>query len=124
MVEALGGCELDVDRGPDWLFVRPHGESLRGHELDLANQVWRLLEQSMTHRLVLELDDIGPMMSSLIGQLVLLQKRISSHGGLMRLCGVSPSNQRVLAVCRLGGYLPQYVDRTQAVMGERPMQPR
>ena len=78
----------------------------------------------MTHRLVLELDDIGPMMSSLIGQLVLLQKRISSHGGLMRLCGVSPSNQRVLAVCRLGGYLPQYADRTQAVMGERPMQPR
>jgi anti-anti-sigma factor len=124
MFQAARGCELDVERGPDWLFVRPHGASLRGHELDLAEQVWGLLEQSMTHRLVLELDDLGPMMSSVIGQLVMLQKRITSQGGLMRLCGLSPSNQRVLAVSRLSGYLPQYNDRTEAVMGERPMQPR
>jgi anti-anti-sigma factor len=97
---------------------------LRGHELDLAEQVWSLLEQNMTHRLVLELDDIGLLISSLIGQLVLLQKKIGSQGGLMRLCGLSANNKRVLETCRLGGYLPQYADRTQAVMGERPVKPR
>jgi anti-anti-sigma factor len=92
--------------------------------LDLAEQVWALLEQNMTHRLVLELDDIGLLFSDVVGQLVLLQKRISNQGGLMRLCGVSANNKRVLETCRLGGYLPQYADRTQAVMGERPIKPR
>jgi anti-anti-sigma factor len=95
-----------------------------GREAELANQVWGLLEQSTTHRLVLEMDDIELLASSIIGQLILLQKRIASQGGLMRICGLSASNQRALETCRLGGYLPQYQDRTEAVMGARPKQPR
>jgi len=124
MVQATGGCELNVERGPDWLFVRPRGESLTDHAPELAEQLWALLEQSLTHRLVLEMDDVELLRSAIVGQLVLLQKRISGQGGLMRLCGLSPANQRVLATCRLGGYLPQYQNRTEAVMGERPTQPR
>ena len=124
MVQAVRGCDLDIERGPDWLFIRPRGASLPGHESELAEQVWTLLEQCMTHRLVLELDDVGLLVSNLVGQLVLLQKRICGQGGLMRLCGLSPANQRVLSTCRLGGYLPQYHDRTEAVMGERPTKPR
>lgn len=124
MVQAAQGCELDVERGPDWLFVRPHGESLRGHEMELAEQVWHLLEQCTTHRLVLELDDLGPMVSSVIGQLILLHKRICAQGGLMRLCGLSPANERVLKTCRLSEYFPAYCDRNEAVMASRPLQPR
>ena len=124
MVQSYGGCELDVERGPDWLFVRPHGESLRGHEDELAEQIWQLLEQCTTHRLVLELDDVGSFMSSLIGQLVLLHQRICNRGGLMRLCGLSAANRRALDASRLSGYFPQYRDRNEAVMAVRPMQPR
>ena len=124
MRQATRACDVDVDRGPDWLFIRPHGQSLLGREAELAEQVWTLLEQSSTHRLVLEMDDIGLLASSVVGQLILLQKRISNQGGLMRLCGLSMDNQRVLATCRLGGYLPQYQNRTESVMGTRPPQPR
>jgi anti-anti-sigma factor len=124
MVQAARVGDLDVERGPDWLFVRPHGASLRGHEDGLAEQIWHLLEQSMAHRLVLEMDDVGPLVSSLIGQLALLHKRISGQGGLMRLCGLSAANQRVLMTCRLSGYFPPYSDRNDAVMASRPQQPR
>lgn len=123
-MQALGGCELIVERGPEWLFIRPDGASLRGHELDLADQIWSLLEQSMTYRLVLELDDIDLLSSDIISQLVMLQQRICNHGGLMRLCGVSPTNRWAIESCRLSGYLPQYANRTQAVMGERRVKPR
>lgn len=124
MIEAARGCDLHVDRGPDWLFVRPDGASLRGRESELGDQIWHLLEQCTAHRLVLELDDIGPLVSSLIGQLVMLQKRISEQGGLMRVCGLSSANQQVLATTRLGGYFPHYHDRNDAVMAARPSQPR
>ena len=124
MAQAARCCKLDVERGPDWLFVRPHGATLRGHETELAEQILDLLEQNFTHRVVLELDDLGLLLSSIIGQLVLLHKRIDGQGGLMRLCGLSAANQRVLATCRLNEYLPQYRDRTAAVMGARPAQPR
>lgn len=118
------GCELTVERGPEWLFIRPEGASLLGRELDLADQIWGLLEQSMTYRLVLELDDIDLLSSDVISQLVMLQQRIYNQGGLMRLCGVSAVNKRAIESCRLSDYLPQYANRTQAVMGERRVKPR
>jgi anti-anti-sigma factor len=124
MVQATHSLQLDVERGPDWLFVRPHVATLCEHATELANEVWQLLEQSLTHRLVLELDDIGPLYSSLVGQLIWLQKRISQEGGLMRLCGLSPDNQRVLNTARLSSYFGNYSDRNDAVMCSRPLQPR
>ena len=60
----------------------------------------------------------------MVGQLVLLYKRIADQGGLMRLCGLSKANQRVLAACRLSEFFRQYADRNDAVMASRPLQPR
>jgi anti-anti-sigma factor len=90
----------------------------------LAEQIWGLLEQSFTYRLVLELEDIAILQSYLLAQLVMLAKRISSHGGMLRLCGVSPVNRDVIHVCRLDECLPAYGDRGEAVMGHRSVRPR
>jgi anti-anti-sigma regulatory factor len=107
------------------LFVRPHVAAKQADDGGLADQVWDLLECSSTHRLVLELDEVGLLESGLIGQLLLLKERIESRGGMMRICGLSPANQQVLAKCQLESFLPQYCDRTDAVMGGfRPTQPR
>jgi anti-anti-sigma regulatory factor len=118
--------ELDVDRGPDWIFVRlrPGHDGLHD-DFTLAERIWSLLAQSFTYRLVLELDRVPLLYSNLIAQMVLLSKRIHSHGGLLRLCQLSPENQQVIHVCRLDGCLPHYESRGAAVMGAyRPMQPR
>src|SRR5687767_15851729 len=82
MVQVCTGWKLDVERGPDWLFVRLHGSpdaDLEGEPL--AEQLWSLLEQHFIHRLVVEMDDVPALRSSLIGQLVLLYKRIHLKGG-------------------------------------------
>ncbi len=130
MAQIAHGWEFDVERGPDWLFVRPRGpahDPLEMVEVDapeLADEVWALVEKYFTRRLVLELDQIGHLNSCLIGQLVRLYKRVGTQGGLMRICGLSTANRRVLDLCRLSGRLPCYDNRTEAVMATRPAQPR
>lgn len=121
------GWDLDVERGPDWLFVRlcpPDGLPF-GETPPLAEAVWELLQQQFAHRLVVELDNVHLLSSYLIGQLVLLHKRVCACGGIMRLSGVSDASRMALRACRLDGQLPMYADRTEAVMGGyRPTQPR
>ncbi len=120
------GWDLVVERGPDWLFVQPRcsGEATGG-ERDLAEQVWSLLEQNRTYRLVLELDAIDCLLPELIDKLASLQKRIHAHDGTLRICGLSDKNARLLQDSVRSSLLPHFCDRESAVMGHaRPRQPR
>ena len=112
---------LEVERGPDWLFVRMHPPQDADLEPDLAGTVWDLLEKHFTYRVVLEMDDVEMLSSHMIGQLILLQKRIHQQGGVLRLCGLREQALESLHLCRLDGGLPNYRDREHAVMGSRPM---
>lgn len=124
-VDFARGWRLDVDRGPDWLFVRvERPEASADSEPPLAECLWDLLRQHFVNRLVLELDELEVLPSYLIGQLVLFHKRLHTQGGILRLCGLSAANQRVLEITRLGSRFPVYATRTDAVMGYRPTQPR
>lgn len=127
MVQMAPGWKLEVDRGPDWLFVKPTCSSYDPDSADppLAESVWSLLQQHFTYRLVLECEQLPHLHSPMVGQLAMLHKRISTQGGLMRLCGLSDSNQEVLHACRLDGRFPNFLDRSEAVQGNfRPRQPR
>jgi anti-anti-sigma factor len=91
----------------------------------LAERIWNLLDRHFTYRVVLEMDQIDVLNSPMIGQLVQLQQRIQQQGGLMRICGLSPYNRRVLEVCGLDRQMPCYDDVHEAVMGgRRPGLPR
>ncbi len=121
MLETLSGWELDVDQGSGWLFVKircPRQD--RWEPPPLADGVWRLLQQRVLLRLVLQLDEIEVLSSRLLGQLILLYKRISSRGGVMRLCGLSPGNREVLRLCRLDERFVCYRNRDEAVLGGHP----
>jgi anti-anti-sigma factor len=120
------GCELDVERGPDWLLVRVRSlDSTESGCPPLAERIWRLMQQHFTHRLVLELDQVALINSRVIGQLIHLYRLIAEHDGVMRLCGLSPRNRAVLHQCRLDERLPAYEDRQEAVLGAAfPRQPR
>jgi anti-anti-sigma factor len=118
--------EWDVQRGPDWLLVRLRDVDVAPDESPtLAQRLWRLLEQHFTYRLVLEMDEVRLLNSYLVGQLIQLYRWIEEHDGVLRLCGLSPSNQQVLHTCRLDDRLLPYGDRQEAVMGcPHPRQPR
>jgi len=125
MLSLAPGWNVEVERGPDWLFVRIRDpDALEPQCHDLADRVWQLLQQEFSHRLVVELDDIRLLSSSLIGELVRLHKRVHTNGGVVRLCGLSDSNYEALRTCQLAGRFPRYDTREDAVMGYLPARPR
>lgn len=117
--------QMDLDRGPDWLFVHLVETDQADFCGDgLAEALWNLMQAEFTHRLVLEMDRVPLLRSAMLSELVKLHKRVHSTGGLMRLCHLSESNQQVLQLSRLGGHFPAYATREEAVMGHRPGNPR
>ena len=126
MLTVASGYTLDVERGPDWLLVRLRNlERTEPETPPLAEQLWALLEQHFTYRLVLEMDEVRLLNSYLIGQLMQLCRWIEEHDGVLRLCGLSPYNCQVLHTSRLDEQLLPYQDRREAVTGcSRPRQPR
>ncbi len=125
MLELAPGWNIQLDRGPDWLFVRLIGEApFDSDGIDFSDRVWVLLQQQFSHRLIIEMDQVDWLRSHLIGELVRLHKRIYTAGGVMRLCGLSDNNQEVLRSSRLAERFPQYANREEAVMGYRPSKPR
>ena len=126
MLETSPSLRLDVERGPDWLLVKvSHLDQGEADVVPLADSLWKLMQQHLTYRLVLELDQVDVLNSHLVGQLVQLYKRIREHDGVMRLCGLSPHNREVIETCRLDDRFLPYVDRKSAVMaGSGPARPR
>jgi len=125
MQELTAGWSLDVDRGPGWVFVTIHGpRNCEVEGVPIAAEIWSVLDSSMTYRVVVEMQHVPLLRSYLIGQLVLLNKRVATHGGTMRLAGMSNANQSALAACRLDTIFPQYHDRDEAMHGHCPLQPR
>ena len=124
MLVTTEGCDLDVDRGPGWLFVRVRNLDADEPEFSgLAERIWELLENHLTYRVVLEMDDIEVLSSTLIAELMKLHRRIDEHDGVIRLCGLSPHGRKLLRVWRVDDRLPTYGNRVAAVMGV-PGQPR
>jgi anti-anti-sigma factor len=125
MITLAPGWQMEVERGPDWLFVRlDHLEEKFDDSPQLAEKIWDLMQQHFTNRVVLEMQALPILSSYLIGQLVLLHKRVTTHGGLMRLCGLSEETRDALRMMHLADRFPHYPDRTEAVRGHRPLQPR
>ena len=119
------GWKLEVERGPNWLFVRPRGRVPHGDETPpLADNIWSLAVKNMTDRVVIELDDIDVLHTQIVGELLKLQQQLERSGGFLRICGLSEFNRQLLGTCGLDGRLPLFPDRHQAVVGDFPTQPR
>lgn len=118
------GWMADVQRGPDWLFVRLASDARDAHDAEIAESLWEVLRRHLTHRMVIQLDEVPLLTSGVLGQLVALGERIKQSGGMLRLCGLSPAAREALRASQLDRLLPCYEDRTAAVMGARPLQPR
>ncbi|HUY92404.1 MAG TPA: STAS domain-containing protein [Pirellulales bacterium] len=120
MIQAVAGVLRDVERGPDWLLVKlaNPAEGIEGWAT-LADLISSLSNQHFTYRLVLDCDEVGLLDSALMGQLLLLERRMRDQGGLLRLCGLSEASQQALHQCRLDGRLPHFATRTQAILGHR-----
>jgi hypothetical protein len=117
-VHVIDGLELNVDRGPNWLFVKlrtknsPH-VAVR----HVAEKLWSIASRHFIYRLVLELEELDELPSGMMSQLVLLQERLSQCGGALRICGLSPECEESLQSYHMTGALPNHASREEAVMG-------
>ena len=117
-VHNVDGLELNVDRGPNWLFVKLKSKrALRTEVPQIAEKLWSISSRHFIYRLVLELEDLEELPSGMMGQLVMLQERLSQCGGALRICGLSPECEETLHSCNLDSALPNHASREAAVMG-------
>jgi anti-anti-sigma regulatory factor len=114
----VDGLELNVDRGPNWLFVKLRAKDKPLAEVpQIADKLWSISTRHFIYRLVLELEELDELQSAMVGQLVLLQERLAQCGGALRICGLSPECEESLHHYELDSALPNHPSRTEAVMG-------
>ena len=117
-VHNVDGLELNVDRGPNWLFVKLRSrETPRAEVPQFADKLWSISSRHFIYRLVLELEDLDEMPSGMMGQLIMLQERLAQCGGALRICGLSPECEATLQSFHLESALPNHTSREAAVMG-------
>jgi anti-anti-sigma regulatory factor len=124
-VHVVDGLEMDVDRGPNWLFVKLRAKKKRPliEVPQIAEKLWSISSRHFIYRLVLELEELEDLPSGVMGQLVLLQQRLAQCGGALRICGLSPECEETLQSYHLDNALPNHTSREQAVMGSGEFAP-
>ena len=124
--KAGGERTLEVEHGPNWLFVHLTGEDVGASDgPSLAEQLTLLLEEHFTTRVVLEFDEIDVPDNQLIPQLERLDQWVGAHDGVIRLCGLPNNCVRAIARRGLGDRLQTCHNREEAVFGSyRPGRPR
>ena len=126
MLAVAAGYEFDVDRGPDWLWIRVRSvETGSSPDKSLAEEVKELVERHFIYRVVLELHRVPELSSQLIGELVELDRHILRHGGVLRVCGLSAEGRAMLEMCDLDDLCLAYETREEAILGScAPRVPR
>ncbi|MCH2118736.1 MAG: hypothetical protein MK161_13650 [Pirellulales bacterium] len=119
MKSVTEGLDLDVDRGPNWLFVKLQPSRRAVPESPhVADEVWSISKRHFVYRLVLDLEQLESFPEGMMGQIALLQERLVRQGGALRLCGLSPACEAVVQECQLDKALPNHASREDAVLGE------
>ena len=72
---------------------------------NIANQLYRLIDQNSGARLVLYLSNVVMVCSSMLGKLITVNKKVNATGGSLCLCGVTPHVYEILAVTKLNRLL-------------------
>ena len=120
------GWKTELDRGPDWLFVKLYGPD--GNEADatgLAETLGMMLQQEFKRRIVLELDELRDMPQDFVNEVTLLHDSLDSQGCVLRLCGLCDEHRQVLQENDCHHRMGPFRDREEAVLGfYRPGKPR
>lgn len=118
--------ELEIERGPNWLFVRVHSYHAGSDTpMSLASRVSAALEQHLVNRVVLELGDAAISCEQLIEELMVLDNWVQHRHGVLRVCGLPGRTSYRLHRSTLAQHFPIYHDREEAVWGgARVDQPR
>ena len=118
-MHVVDGLELNVDRGPNWLFVklRKKKSARTAAVPHIADKLWSISTRHFIYRLVVELDELEELPAGWMGELVELQQRLTECGGALRICGMSPECEETASGRQEDGTLTNHATRAEAVLG-------
>jgi hypothetical protein len=110
------GGALEVERGPDWLFVKVAGNAA-GDAEDLTRCVWETIREHGASRVVLELDHVDTVDEALGCVIGEIGMRVRDAGGLIRICGLTQPELSQLRSVAAAARVPHFDTRSDAVGG-------
>lgn len=117
--QVMNGLQLNVDRGPNWLFVKLQPKRRFKDDIpQIADRLWSIATRHFIYRVVLELDELPTMPAEMIEQLVMLHERLAQSEGSLRICGLTPQCAETLQENCTDVALPNYATRQAAVLGD------
>lgn len=123
-----------LERGPSCLYVRPipnvdpddsEKYSSGGQEPPLpdadgfADQIWQMMNQHLTTRLVLEMDHIPTIDIALRHELLELRDRIENRAGLLKLCNLTLEAKTALSSLGEQKTIARFESRADALLAGR-----
>lgn len=111
-----GEYQLEVDRGPNWLFVTVRPATKQCDLADLAETLWGVVAKHFIYRLVVELEGVGELPAPVVAGLLKLRERLETNGGALRICGLSAPCIDALDHYKLPGTLYNHPSRVSAVL--------
>ena len=121
MNSTSNGYRIEVNRGPNWLFLRLDPSDTPA-TCSLAEQVWAVVSKHFVYRVVLE---FGPGFDALtpttIAQLDEIRSQLEEHDGALRVCGLDTKCAKRLeshcAESKLRSRLTSHASVAEAVLG-------
>lgn len=109
------GWRLESAPQGRWQALRLHPPENAFVEVpSLADEIWAVIVRDGNYLIVLDMEYVWLMPSSLMGVLVRIHKRLALAGGTLHLCCLNMHCREALQVCHLDRVLPVYPDRESA----------
>ena len=108
---------LDVVQVGDVTVVRVLDRKLL-HEANInevGRELSRLVESDGAERLLLDFGRVDFLSSAALGQLIVLDKKLKTRGGRLRLCGIRPEIREVFLLTRLDRVFDIHEDESSAL---------
>jgi anti-sigma B factor antagonist len=87
---------------------------------ELGDELQAVLEQARPPDLLIDLDEVEFLSSSVLGKLIRLLKRTRQLGGRLRLCSIRPSILEVFEITQLNKVFEIYPDAGEALGAQGP----
>ncbi|HUU18868.1 MAG TPA: STAS domain-containing protein [Sedimentisphaerales bacterium] len=94
---------IKVEYGSEFTIVTFNDENILNEEQirELQESLEPIIEKNKDKQMVMNFANVRFMTSAMLGLLIRVHKRITEHGGQLRLCNLEPSLRKVFEITQL-----------------------
>ncbi len=94
---------MKVEYGSEFTIVTFNDENILNEEQirKLQESLGPVIEKNKDNQMVMNFTNVRFMTSAMLGLLIRVHKRVTEHGGQLRLCNLEPSLRKVFEITQL-----------------------